>query len=174
MRSRPLWDKRASLRPRLHGQTSIGNREPSVFRFLFTFCLMATFADMSIGPGGHVSSCPFPEIKCISPLSQPPHTSGSSIRMSSPCKHGATWLLSALHVNPGTRRTLLRRLGRLRWLNSDRKDNVPSSLPPLPGLDIILDPLGGSDTHKAYNLLKPMGKLITYGTTSYFDNVRCS
>lgn len=31
------------------------------------------------------------------------------------------------------------------------------------GLDIILDPLGGSDTHKAYNLLKPMGKLITYG-----------
>ena len=31
------------------------------------------------------------------------------------------------------------------------------------GLDIILDPLGGSDTHKAYNLLKPMGKLIAYG-----------
>lgn len=84
--------------------------------------------------------------------------------MSSPCKHGATWLLSALHVNPGTRRTLLRRLGRLSWLNLDRKDNVPSSLAPLPGLDIILDPLGGSDTHKAYNLLKPMGKLITYGT----------
>ncbi|KAF0033059.1 synaptic vesicle membrane protein VAT-1 homolog [Scophthalmus maximus] len=34
------------------------------------------------------------------------------------------------------------------------------------GLDIILDPLGGSDTHKAYNLLKPMGKLITYGTSN--------
>ncbi|XP_023266743.1 synaptic vesicle membrane protein VAT-1 homolog [Seriola lalandi dorsalis] len=34
------------------------------------------------------------------------------------------------------------------------------------GLDIILDPLGGSDTHKAYNLLKPMGKLITYGTAN--------
>lgn len=33
----------------------------------------------------------------------------------------------------------------------------------LPGMDIILDPLGGSDTHKAYNLLKPMGKLISYG-----------
>uniref|UniRef100_A0A4W5KU04 Alcohol dehydrogenase-like C-terminal domain-containing protein n=1 Tax=Hucho hucho TaxID=62062 RepID=A0A4W5KU04_9TELE len=33
------------------------------------------------------------------------------------------------------------------------------------GLDIVLDPLGGSDTHKAYNLLKPMGKLITYGET---------
>lgn len=30
-------------------------------------------------------------------------------------------------------------------------------------MDIILDPLGGSDTHKAYNLLKPMGKLIAYG-----------
>ncbi|CAK6961218.1 synaptic vesicle membrane protein VAT-1 homolog [Scomber scombrus] len=34
------------------------------------------------------------------------------------------------------------------------------------GLDIVLDPLGGSDTHKAYNLLKPMGKLITYGTSN--------
>ncbi|TNN85934.1 Synaptic vesicle membrane protein VAT-1 [Liparis tanakae] len=34
------------------------------------------------------------------------------------------------------------------------------------GMDIILDPLGGSDTHKAYNLLKPMGKLITYGTSN--------
>ncbi|KAM9393004.1 synaptic vesicle membrane protein VAT-1 homolog [Pholidichthys leucotaenia] len=34
------------------------------------------------------------------------------------------------------------------------------------GLDIILDPLGGSDTHKAYNLLRPMGKLITYGAAN--------
>uniref|UniRef100_A0A3Q4BYD9 Enoyl reductase (ER) domain-containing protein n=1 Tax=Mola mola TaxID=94237 RepID=A0A3Q4BYD9_MOLML len=34
------------------------------------------------------------------------------------------------------------------------------------GLDIILDPLGGSDTHKAYNLLKPMGKLVTYGAAN--------
>ncbi|XP_040918486.1 synaptic vesicle membrane protein VAT-1 homolog [Toxotes jaculatrix] len=34
------------------------------------------------------------------------------------------------------------------------------------GMDIILDPLGGSDTHKAYNLLKPMGKLITYGAAN--------
>ncbi|XP_073698032.1 synaptic vesicle membrane protein VAT-1 homolog [Garra rufa] len=31
------------------------------------------------------------------------------------------------------------------------------------GLDIVLDPLGGSDTHKGYNLLKPMGKLVSYG-----------
>nr|XP_057904141.1 synaptic vesicle membrane protein VAT-1 homolog [Doryrhamphus excisus] len=34
------------------------------------------------------------------------------------------------------------------------------------GLDIVLDPLGGSDTHKGYNLLKPMGKLITYGAAN--------
>lgn len=36
---------------------------------------------------------------------------------------------------------------------------------PIPslGVDIVLDPLGGSDTSKAFNLLKPMGKLITYG-----------
>lgn len=33
----------------------------------------------------------------------------------------------------------------------------------LSGVDIVLDPLGGSDTHKGYNLLKPMGKLISYG-----------
>ncbi|KAL4617738.1 synaptic vesicle membrane protein VAT-1-like [Arapaima gigas] len=34
------------------------------------------------------------------------------------------------------------------------------------GLDIILDPLGGSDTQKAFNLLKPMGKVITYGAAN--------
>ncbi|XP_054614709.1 synaptic vesicle membrane protein VAT-1 homolog [Dunckerocampus dactyliophorus] len=34
------------------------------------------------------------------------------------------------------------------------------------GLDVVLDPLGGSDTHKGYNLLKPMGKLITYGAAN--------
>ncbi|XP_061761382.1 synaptic vesicle membrane protein VAT-1 homolog [Nerophis ophidion] len=34
------------------------------------------------------------------------------------------------------------------------------------GLDIVLDPLGGSDTHKGYNLLKPMGKLIAYGAAN--------
>ncbi|XP_036125478.1 synaptic vesicle membrane protein VAT-1 homolog [Molossus molossus] len=31
------------------------------------------------------------------------------------------------------------------------------------GVDIIMDPLGGSDTAKGYNLLKPMGKTIIYG-----------
>ncbi|XP_070250993.1 synaptic vesicle membrane protein VAT-1 homolog [Myotis yumanensis] len=31
------------------------------------------------------------------------------------------------------------------------------------GVDIVMDPLGGSDTAKGYNLLKPMGKLVTYG-----------
>ncbi|KAF5903791.1 synaptic vesicle membrane protein VAT-1, partial [Clarias magur] len=34
------------------------------------------------------------------------------------------------------------------------------------GVDIVLDPLGGSDTHKGYNLLKPMGKLISYGAAN--------
>ncbi|XP_013878153.1 synaptic vesicle membrane protein VAT-1 homolog [Austrofundulus limnaeus] len=40
------------------------------------------------------------------------------------------------------------------------------------GLDIILDPLGGSDTHKAYNLLKPMGKLVTYGAANMLAGQR--
>ncbi|XP_054565762.1 synaptic vesicle membrane protein VAT-1 homolog [Eptesicus fuscus] len=31
------------------------------------------------------------------------------------------------------------------------------------GVDIVMDPLGGADTAKGYNLLKPMGKLISYG-----------
>ncbi|XP_002800538.2 synaptic vesicle membrane protein VAT-1 homolog isoform X1 [Macaca mulatta] len=31
------------------------------------------------------------------------------------------------------------------------------------GVDIVMDPLGGSDTAKGYNLLKPMGKVVTYG-----------
>ncbi|XP_006901756.1 PREDICTED: synaptic vesicle membrane protein VAT-1 homolog [Elephantulus edwardii] len=31
------------------------------------------------------------------------------------------------------------------------------------GVDIVMDPLGGSDTAKAYNLLKPMGRVVTYG-----------
>ncbi|KAG7334845.1 hypothetical protein KOW79_001441 [Hemibagrus wyckioides] len=34
------------------------------------------------------------------------------------------------------------------------------------GVDIVLDPLGGSDTHKGYNLLKPMGKLVSYGAAN--------
>ncbi|KAM9296306.1 synaptic vesicle membrane protein VAT-1 homolog [Gastrophryne carolinensis] len=34
------------------------------------------------------------------------------------------------------------------------------------GVDIVMDPLGGSDTCKAYNLLKPMGKLIIYGAAN--------
>lgn len=31
------------------------------------------------------------------------------------------------------------------------------------GVDIVMDPLGGSDTAKGYHLLKPMGKVVTYG-----------
>ena len=31
------------------------------------------------------------------------------------------------------------------------------------GLDIVLDPLGGHDSTKGFNLLKPMGKIIHFG-----------
>ncbi|XP_075436275.1 synaptic vesicle membrane protein VAT-1 homolog [Ascaphus truei] len=34
------------------------------------------------------------------------------------------------------------------------------------GVDVVLDPLGGSDTCKAFNLLKPMGKLVIYGSAN--------
>ncbi|XP_072417654.1 synaptic vesicle membrane protein VAT-1 homolog [Chiloscyllium punctatum] len=34
------------------------------------------------------------------------------------------------------------------------------------GVDIVLDPLGGSDTTKGFNLLKPMGKIILYGAAN--------
>ncbi|XP_072260119.1 synaptic vesicle membrane protein VAT-1 homolog [Pyxicephalus adspersus] len=34
------------------------------------------------------------------------------------------------------------------------------------GVDIVMDSLGGSDTCKAYNLLKPMGKLVLYGAAN--------
>ncbi|XP_053119722.1 synaptic vesicle membrane protein VAT-1 homolog [Hemicordylus capensis] len=34
------------------------------------------------------------------------------------------------------------------------------------GVDVVLDPLGGSDTAKGFNLLKPMGKLVTYGVAN--------
>ena len=31
------------------------------------------------------------------------------------------------------------------------------------GVDIVLDPLGGADTKKGYNLLRPMGIIICFG-----------
>jgi synaptic vesicle membrane protein VAT-1 len=31
------------------------------------------------------------------------------------------------------------------------------------GVDVVLDPLGGWDTRKAYRLLRPAGRLVTYG-----------
>ncbi|XP_076857036.1 synaptic vesicle membrane protein VAT-1 homolog [Brachyhypopomus gauderio] len=40
------------------------------------------------------------------------------------------------------------------------------------GLDIVLDPLGGSDTQKAFNLLKPMGTLIVYGAANRLSGQR--
>ena len=33
----------------------------------------------------------------------------------------------------------------------------------LVGVDIVLDPLGGSDSTKGFSLLKPMGKIIHFG-----------
>ena len=32
------------------------------------------------------------------------------------------------------------------------------------GVDIVLDPLGGADTKKGYNLLKPLGIIVMFGT----------
>lgn len=40
---------------------------------------------------------------------------------------------------------------------------VPGPPYSMTGVDIVMDPLGGSDTAKGYNLLKPMGKVIIYG-----------
>ncbi|CAI5789787.1 vesicle membrane VAT-1 homolog [Podarcis lilfordi] len=40
------------------------------------------------------------------------------------------------------------------------------------GVDIVLDPLGGSDTTKGFNLLKPMGKLVTYGVANLVTGQR--
>ncbi|KAM3859952.1 synaptic vesicle membrane protein VAT-1 homolog [Diretmus argenteus] len=34
------------------------------------------------------------------------------------------------------------------------------------GLDVVLDPLGGSDTQKGYSLLKPMGTLVVFGAAN--------
>ncbi|XP_056152822.1 synaptic vesicle membrane protein VAT-1 homolog [Lampris incognitus] len=34
------------------------------------------------------------------------------------------------------------------------------------GVDIVLDPLGGSDTQKGYSLLKPMGQIIVFGAAN--------
>ncbi|KAM4844516.1 synaptic vesicle membrane protein VAT-1 homolog [Thomomys bottae] len=44
---------------------------------------------------------------------------------------------------------------------SDYVDEIKKISPK--GVDIVMDPLGGSDTAKGYNLLKPMGKVVTYG-----------
>ncbi|XP_061444217.1 synaptic vesicle membrane protein VAT-1 homolog [Rhineura floridana] len=40
------------------------------------------------------------------------------------------------------------------------------------GVDVVLDPLGGSDTTKGFNLLKPMGKLVTYGVANLLTGQR--
>lgn len=50
------------------------------------------------------------------------------------------------------------------YRTSDYVDEVRKISPK--GVDIVLDPLGGSDTCKGYNLLKPMGKLVIYGAAN--------
>uniref|UniRef100_F7FQC5 Vesicle amine transport 1 n=1 Tax=Ornithorhynchus anatinus TaxID=9258 RepID=F7FQC5_ORNAN len=40
------------------------------------------------------------------------------------------------------------------------------------GVDIVLDPLGGADTGKGFHLLKPMGKIITYGAANALSGPR--
>ncbi|XP_029428564.1 synaptic vesicle membrane protein VAT-1 homolog [Rhinatrema bivittatum] len=50
------------------------------------------------------------------------------------------------------------------YRTADYVDEVRKIAPK--GVDIVLDPLGGSDTCKAFNLLKPMGKVILYGSAN--------
>ncbi|XP_073418698.1 synaptic vesicle membrane protein VAT-1 homolog [Dendrobates tinctorius] len=50
------------------------------------------------------------------------------------------------------------------YRTSDYVDEIRKISPK--GVDIVLDPLGGSDTCKGYNLLKPMGKLVIYGAAN--------
>ncbi|XP_070583113.1 synaptic vesicle membrane protein VAT-1 homolog [Erythrolamprus reginae] len=40
------------------------------------------------------------------------------------------------------------------------------------GVDVVLDPLGGSDTTKGFHLLKPMGKLVNYGVANLLTGQR--
>uniref|UniRef100_A0A8C5SH09 Enoyl reductase (ER) domain-containing protein n=1 Tax=Laticauda laticaudata TaxID=8630 RepID=A0A8C5SH09_LATLA len=40
------------------------------------------------------------------------------------------------------------------------------------GVDVVLDPLGGSDTTKGFHLLKPMGKLVSYGVANLLTGQR--
>jgi len=42
------------------------------------------------------------------------------------------------------------------------------------GVDIVLDPLGGADSTKGYNLLKPMGKIIHFGAANMVTGDRMS
>lgn len=41
-----------------------------------------------------------------------------------------------------------------------------------PGVDIIMDPLNGEDSVRGYDLLKPMGRIIYFGSSSFhgFDH----
>lgn len=61
-------------------------------------------------------------------------------------------------------------VNKILWLNNGDIIHKYNTFVSLSGVDIVLDPLGGSDTHKGYNLLKPMGKLISYGES---EGTRC-
>ncbi|XP_068120250.1 synaptic vesicle membrane protein VAT-1 homolog isoform X2 [Hyperolius riggenbachi] len=50
------------------------------------------------------------------------------------------------------------------YRTSDYVDEVRKISPK--GVNIVMDPLGGSDTSKGFNLLKPMGKLVIYGSAN--------
>jgi len=39
------------------------------------------------------------------------------------------------------------------------------------GVDIVLDPLGGADTKKGYNLLKPLGILVCFGKLNLVNDI---
>lgn len=77
------------------------------------------------------------------------------------------WLFSSVYICAQTERSTKSSSGSLRILLVIFLNLFVSVC--LSGLDIVLDPLGGSDTHKGFNLLKPMGKLISYGEPQPVD-----
>ncbi|EHB10754.1 Synaptic vesicle membrane protein VAT-1-like protein [Heterocephalus glaber] len=51
--------------------------------------------------------------------------------------------------------------GRVRHRQGLRPPQTPGQ-----GVDIVMDPLGGSDTAKGYGLLRPLGKVVSYGVAN--------
>lgn len=50
------------------------------------------------------------------------------------------------------------------YRSKDYSDEIRKISPK--GVDIVLDPLGGADTQKSFNLLKPLGSLIVFGAAN--------